>query len=868
LLVRDELDRGNVGRQELDREELDGQELDERRLGGQELDREELDGHVLDGQELDRHVLDGQELDNTSVTSSEPQTPAPSAPTKKPAATAPVLGLAAVVGGIAIALAVGHLSHIASHAHTRVALPWIVLAAAFAASEMFLIHIEHRREAVSLTLSAIPIVVGLYTVGPVWLIVARVVGSVTVLVIRRQQPVKLAINATNMALEAAVAGTVFHALTTAHAIGVMTWPAAFAAAIVSDLAQTVVVVSAICIYQRRWEGGLGASMLIGSAARLVDTAVALIIVSVLNAEPAAVGLLAIASAVLVWSHRAHTSLRAKHRQLEELYDFARNINDAVGGDRVIDTVIEQARELMHADRAWVDVDMVAPERAALADGKASIAGPLRDASGTIGTLVVADRWGDVRSFDQSDVRLFAALANHASVALGNSHLVEQLRVQAAEHEHSSLHDPLTGLPNRTLFARRVEEALARGGSLAVLLLDLDRFKDVNDTLGHQHGDVLLREVAGRLRSALRHGDTIARLGGDEFAILLPDVPGMDATMLVARALVGALDQPFALADVVVDIAASIGVAMAPQHGLDPASLLRRADVAMYIAKESQTGAESYDGGRDPHSAERLALVSELRQAIVEGALEVHYQPQIDLMNDDVVGVEALVRWCHPVRGWLPPDEFVPVAERTGLVRPLTHFVLQTALREVARLRAAGGPSRVSVNLSARSLLDPNLVDDVRAMIAAADVPAEALCLELTETSVLIEPRRTIGTLHRLAELGVTVAIDDFGTGQSSFAYLKQLPVGEIKIDKSFVLGMVTDASDEAIVCSIVQLAANLDLPVVAEGVENDEVAARLRSIGCRGAQGFGFSRALPAHELRRWLAERASAKALRVVASA
>jgi diguanylate cyclase (GGDEF)-like protein len=800
--------------------------------------------------------------------------------TKARPGTARVYALAAVVTIAAVAITAGPLHHTTTPGTLH--LPWPLLAAAFAASEAFLIHLEHRREAVSLSLSAIPLVVGLYTVDPTWLVVARVVGSAAALMLHRKQvPMKLVVNLSHMALEVATAIAVFHALAPDGYVGVATWPAAVVAAIVSDAVQSLVLVAAISLYNRRWEVGIGSSMAIGSAARLVDTSVALVIVSVLKAEPAAVGLLGIACTVLGWSYRVHTSLREQHRHLEQLYDFTRRMNDAVLAERVVDTVLEEAKEVLHADDAWLDlfdrnqrapwlhelvqranrpILLSADDDARLTDlGVAQVvAGPLRDASsGAIGTLVVADRSGDVRPFDGRDLRLFATLANHAGVALANHDLVERLRVQSAAHEHTSLHDPLTGLPNRTLFARRVEEAIAeRTESLAVLLLDLDRFKEVNDTLGHQHGDVLLQEVAQRLRRTLRHGDTIARLGGDEFAVLLPDVPGAEAALVVAKALVGALEQPFAVADLSVDIAASIGMAMAPGNGSDPAALLRHADVAMYVAKANQTGVEAYDDERDPHSAERLALVGELRQAIADHTLEVHYQPQVSLTTGAVIGVESLVRWRHPVHGWLPPDEFVPMAERTGLIRPLTTLVLDTALREIARWRTTGGPARVSVNLSARSLLDGALVDDVRELLRNANVPPAALCLELTETSVLLEPRRTIATLRRLADLGVTIAIDDFGTGQSSLAYLKTLPVGEIKVDKSFVLGMTTDPSDEAIVCSIVQLATNLEIPVVAEGVETAELADRLRAIGCGFAQGYGISRPLATADLTRWLTDR------------
>jgi diguanylate cyclase (GGDEF)-like protein len=808
-----------------------------------------------------------------------------------------VAALALVVGASAVALTAGPVASLDRFGTLSV--PFVVFAVAFALSEVFLIHLEHRREAVSLSLSTIPLIVGLYAVDPVALVLARVVGSGLALVLhRRQAPLKVLVNLGHMAMEAIVAILVFRALAP-PTLGLGSWPAAVAAAVAGDVVQTAVLVAAISLYQRSWEGAIGESMVLGSLARLVDTAVALVIVSVLRVEPAAVVLLGLASVVLVWSYRAHNALRQQHRQLGELYDFTRVMGDAVLAERTVDVLLHQATELLHADAASVYVTLEDGTRciAATADGEVTtttvgerspgatvqalargtdvpllltvetapavaalghrelLVAELRNGATAVGTLVVADRRGEVRRFDDEDLRLFAMLANHAGMALANSQLLDRLRVTAAESEYQSLHDALTGLPNRTLFARRLDERLDDEEAVGVLLLDLDGFKDINDTLGHQHGDLLLHQVADRLRTVLRQSDTIARLGGDEFAVLVPDVCAPEAAVGVARGLVAALEQPFSVADVSIEIGASIGVALAPVHGKDAATLLQRADVAMYVAKGNQSDVEVYDGEHDAHTPERLALVGELRQAIAERSLEVHYQPQVDLVTGAVLGAEALVRWQHPTRGFLPPDEFVPVAERTGLIGPLTELVLETALAECARWRRTGGPERISVNLSARSLMHPSLPDDVRRLLAVADLPASALCLELTETSILLEPRRTVPVLQRLTEIGVTVAIDDFGTGHSSLAYLKELPVGEIKIDKSFVLTMASDRSDEAIVCSIIGLAANLNLPVVAEGVETQALAQRLKMAGCRIAQGYGFSRALPAPAFDAWVHE-------------
>jgi diguanylate cyclase (GGDEF)-like protein len=512
----------------------------------------------------------------------------------------------------------------------------------------------------------------------------------------------------------------------------------------------------------------------------------------------------------------------------------------------------------HASTTPIVVSSTDGDRQLLRDAEATdlMFAPLVGSSGPIGTLVVADRSGEVRGFEADDARLFATLANHATVSLENGRLVDRLRDKVEESEHQSLHDALTGLPNRVLFSRCLEEALLSGAPAAVLLLDLDRFKEVNDTLGHHNGDLLLKQVGDRLRGTLRRGDVIARLGGDEFAVLLPDIHADQAALQAGRGIVELLEQPFVIGDMSVDVGASIGIAVAPRDGVDAVTLVQRADVAMYTAKADQSGVETYRPDRDGYSPERLQLVSELKHAVQDRQLTVHYQPQIALSDGSVVGVEALVRWHHPTRGDIRPDEFIPVAEHTGLIRPLTSLVLDEALAAASAWRHAGHNLRVSVNLSARSLLQPTLAEDLAALLKRHDTPVGGLRLEVTESSIMADPRRTAAIFESLRDLGVTVAIDDFGTGHSSLAYIKRLPVSEIKIDKSFVLSMLTDRSDETIVGAVINLGSNLGISVIAEGVENDATRARLVDLGCPAAQGYLFSRPIPSSQLIEWLARR------------
>jgi len=455
------------------------------------------------------------------------------------------------------------------------------------------------------------------------------------------------------------------------------------------------------------------------------------------------------------------------------------------------------------------------------------------------------------------VALFRIVAS-ASTRLRRQ--ASDLRRHAVENEHLALHDPLTDLPNRSLFHDRAEQAVVaaqrEGGSAALMLLDLDRFKEINDTLGHHNGDLLLKEVGRRLQAAVRASDSVARLGGDEFGVLLPDVADTNAALAVADKIRSALREPLVLAGIALDVDASVGVVLYPDHGDAVDMLLQRADVAMYVAKEDRSGCELYSPGRDEYSPTRLSLVAELRKAIDAGELVLYYQPKADLATDEVTGVEALVRWQHPERGLLMPDEFVPLAERTGLIRDLTRAVLDSALRQARAWQDHGIDLAVSVNLSARDLLDLDLPQTVATLLGLHGVSSEWLELEITESVILADPMRARAVLSRLDAMGVRLAIDDFGSGYSSLAYLKRLPVSEIKIDRSFVMNMERDDNDAVIVRSTIELGRNLGLRVVAEGVENDAVWHRLAQLRCDQAQGYFLARPVPADELTRWLGER------------
>jgi diguanylate cyclase (GGDEF)-like protein len=445
------------------------------------------------------------------------------------------------------------------------------------------------------------------------------------------------------------------------------------------------------------------------------------------------------------------------------------------------------------------------------------------------------------------VLYLALFAITASVSRG-------LRREASLNAFLAQHDTLTELPNRILFQRRAAvavQAACRGrGSAALAIIDLDRFKDVNDTLGHHNGDRLLTELARRLSANMRPGDTVARLGGDEFGLVLTDV--VDPVSVLQR-LREVIDDEVELSALPLSVQASVGYAMCPDDGTDLDDLLQRADVAMYMAKEQHAGVMRYDKAYDHYDATTLGRVSQLRRAIDDGQLRLHYQPQATLADGTVRAVEALVRWQHPTEGLLYPGSFLPLAEQTDVIEKLTDWVLRTALTEIRDLDSGPDPIAVAVNVSARSVGRPGFADEVIGILDELEVPAERLIVEVTETALLIDPERAARVLARLADAGVKVSLDDFGQGQTSLGYLSALPLHEIKIDRSFVADMLENAAHAAIVRSIIDLGHNLDLRVVGEGVETDPTLVSLGESGCDIAQGFLLARPMPVEALRSWI---------------
>ena len=822
-----------------------------------------------------------------------------------------VWALSLLLAGIAVVMGFAGASERGA-ANPPFVVPWWAFAPAVMAAEGLMFHVERKSQTHSFNLSEIPLVVGFFFASPWGLIAGRLLGHMAYRIfIRRQAVVKAIFNLSCFAAESAAAVFVFRTIGASYnPLVPRSWLAILVAVTVGDFISMASVSSVI-----RWTGGdpeIGAVLVTAMLTAAVNTGLSILAVIVLWTSPWAfviVCLLILGFAVI---YRRHLALKQRHSSLQRIYGFSQMIGASLKARAVTEEVLAEARKLLRAATAEIVLldetsgecsyrlssrdgspphdyseeaiptldsepawKRVVEEQIPIAIPRGSrepahlsylaqvgvadcMVAPLVSEGKVVGTIMVANRLSNVSTFDESDLQIFATVANHASVAFENGRLVDQLRQEAADRRHEALHDSLTGLPNRTLFAQRLNQfaessPLDAKALAGVMLIDLDRFKEVNDTLGHHNGDVLLQHVARRLATALRTCDTVARLGGDEFAILLPEQGTAQEVVRAAQRLVEALQKPFQLEGLAVEVGASIGVAIFPDHGNDATVLLQRADVAMYEAKGGDESVVLYSAERDQNSPARLTMATELRQAITEDQLEVFYQPKARLIDGVITGAEALVRWRHPERGLLNPAEFIGVSEQTGLITALTMFVLKNALQQCQVWTAAGRDMGVSVNLAVRSLLDTELPNQIESLLEEVGVPSHRLTLEITESSVMADPPRTIAVLDRLARAGIKLSVDDFGTGYSSLSYLRRLPVKEVKIDRSFILRIASDASDAAIVRAIIELGHNLGLEIVAEGVEDRVSWDRLRQMRCDEVQGFFLSKPLGAPSLRDWL---------------
>jgi diguanylate cyclase (GGDEF)-like protein len=782
----------------------------------------------------------------------------------------------------------------------NLAVPWPVMAVAFFAAEIKVVVVHWRRERHSYSLSELPAVMSFFLLTPEEYFLALLVGSGAALLAGRMSPIKAVFNLAHFAFTAAVALTVFHSLIALGPItGPWAWLSAFCATLTTAILSSFSIATVISI-----SGGapqfekLPEMIQFGALVAVANTSLGLLAVALMRLEPQLLALLVVPLLTVFLAYGAYVSEREKHQRLELLYQSSRILQHSPELDSALAALLEHAREMFLAERAeillWPKGEgddglltscaadgsasgmvptpvsrigrlhrRVAAERKAFLEVSSRVgpdrirnamATPLLGESGLIGSIVIANRLTAGTTFGQDDLRLLETLANQSAVALENgqleqsltelSRLKEQLRYQA-------YHDPLTALANRSLFVEQVDEALERpsnGQIPVVLFLDLDNFKDVNDTLGHAAGDRLLVAVADRVRSCVRSGDLAARLGGDEFAILLYDDPDLAASVMVATRLIDAMGMTVPVEGQDLLVTASIGIA-ANQGSIGRADeLLRNADVAMYTAKQAGKNRFAvFESTMHAAIVARHALSNELTRGISADQIDVFYQPIMSLAAGEIAGVEALARWHHPTRGLIGPEEFIPLAEESGAILALGRDVLVRACRDAAPWsNDRGEPLTLTVNLAAAQLQHEGFVADLEEILRTTGFPGSRLVLELTETAMFHDTQTTIARLASLRDLGIRIAVDDFGTGYSSLGYLRRFQVDILKIAREFVAPGEAGPGGWAFAHAIVALGRTLGLRIIAEGVEDDEQLRRLRELGCELGQGFLFARPMPA----------------------
>ncbi len=817
-------------------------------------------------------------------------------------------------------------------------LPWWGIAVAFYVAEAWPIHVHFRKQTHTLSMTEVGLVFGLFFAPPVALFAGQIVGAGLALAVnRRQRPVKLAFNLAEQSLCTGVALLTFRAI--AGVGDGRLWVAALVAVGVAHLLGVLLVSAVIAVAERtpavlrQVHKTLGLS-LVGS---LAVTCLALVGVALEESRPVGLLLLAFPVAMCLLAFRGYMQQRTQRDYVEFLYESMRAAQGAPEMGLAIGQLLLSAQRLLRADYAEIILltrtsdepvlrstsgsegqtlmrpdalssateDAIsyasAAERAvllprkrerhhldgfladrALADG---VVGVLRGDEGVFGLLLVGGRVGEVTEFDENDLVLFETYASHAAVLLQNGRL-EQSLAQVTELQeqlrHQAYHDALTGLPNRALFAARVAEAVESAAtdntSRAVLFLDLDDFKFVNDSWGHAVGDEMLSQVADRLRAAVRPGDTPSRLGGDEFGVLLASTDAADAEH-VAQRIRDALAQPFWLAGRETSTHASIGIALTGPHAVTAEELLRNADIAMYVAKADERSHYAiYEPRFHQRLRERQELALELRVALDRDEIVVHYQPVVSLETGEIEAFEALARWEHPERGLLQPDDFLAIAEESGLIIDLGAAVMRQALSQVREWQELiPGAENIGlwVNLAPGEFTNERLVEDLSFALSRNRFDPRRLTVEITESSVMRDEHNGLKAMHRLRDLGVALSIDDFGTGYSSLSRLAQFPIQLLKIPKIFIDPLAGDEADTSFIDAILRLADSLGIVTVAEGIEHAAQARRLREVGCELSQGFVFSEPLAARDAQRLLAAQSTfelptddSAALRLAASA
>ncbi len=823
-------------------------------------------------------------------------------PTNVRTSTARVYVLAAVLGFAGIALSTQVVGHQAT-LPLDLPLGWLLVGFFIAASAPMFLEVEAN--AFSLSLSEIPLVLGLLSLsrGP---LLGAVVGGwlISQVFNRRRSLIRFVFNAPLTLFEVAVAVAVFDALSSNVRVeDWRTWLALLAAlstaiTLSTSAVNLVIVFSGDTMTPRQ----AARHVVLGVVNSVMATALTVLSVMVLRETKAAVLPLLMLAAIVILPMRRQAKLQRRYDSLLLLHEFTAGLTTSSDLSATLKSVLEETASVLRAaeativlprhddhvrhslrpeadpvpepgDAVWEAVitrgTPICLERGSTAYNgylqehhiKDLMAVPLLHGNEVIGALVVSERVSDVSTFDEDDLSIFATMANQTTVTLENLRLIDQLRSESADREHQALHDVLTGLPNRLYLYRTLDEGLTRtGGSFAVAMLDLNRFKEVNDTLGHHAGDQVLVETAKRLRRGLPSSAFLARLGGDEFAIVLPAVASVRETMEKLQAMEVVFTEPFQLDAMSVRIGASVGFAFAPDHGTDRESLLKRADIAMYAAKMVRGSAiRGFDPSQEHSSTRALELVGELRAAIDADSLTAVFQPKADLSSGRIIGAEALARWTHPRLGEIGPNEFIPLAEQAGLIDAITDVILKQSLAACSEWRRVGLDIGVAVNLDAQTLLAPRFADRVFSAIATAGLPPDVLTLEITERELVHELDEATVVIECLRRQGVRFSIDDFGTGYSSLSYLKRLPVDELKIDRSFVVNVASSSQDAAIVKAIADLATGLGLRTVVEGIEDARTWEVVTSLGCHAGQGYFLTPGLESAKFLEWVDSRGTA---------
>jgi diguanylate cyclase (GGDEF)-like protein len=790
---------------------------------------------------------------------------------------------------------------------------WLGLA--FFGCEVYALRVQRTHgESYGFTLALVALVVGLVYGAPVELLIARIAGAVGgLLVVRHRRATEAVYEIAVQAAQTVAAIAVYRfaldgeAPVSVH--GALSLVAALAA---SWMLSVLPLAAVVIVVDRGWPRRrvLVTIVRAGALAAVLNGGIGIGLASALWDHPYVLLLATAIVLACLACNQIYRGLVHRYRGLQTHYEFVSSVvrskelpevaasvlaaakallraNDAVlllgpagedepatlrrlsdgGGRRVVEvSPAQHAADLVAlmpaAEPRRVDLGAAAPHWLREIDPVSALAAPITTSEGTaVGALVVTQTQRKVVAwFGDAAADLLGELAAQASVAIENGLLFHQLEREAADRAHQATHDPLTGLPNRAMLtevlAGALEHAYATRGRVGLLVVDLDSFSQVVDAFGHSSADGLLIQACSRIRGLLPESATLARLAGEQFAIVMPDVADADTVIRAARLLIAGFDPPFQSEGVLLALSVNVGIAVYPEQAVDAQSLMQRAHIAADTAHRHGSGWEQYDPINDPATPRRLALAADLREALETDGLDVCFQPKVELATGIVRGAEALVRWNHARLGRVRPDEFITIAEQTGDIRALTMVVMRKALAECSAWRAAGLDMSVAVNLSARNLLDLHLVDDVAAAIDEARLPAAALTLELTESMVMSDSRRSEDVLAGLNGLGVRLSCDDFGTGYSSLAHLRKLPISEIKIDKSFIARIAVEESDRAIARSVLALGRDLGLVTVAEGVESREGWDLLTELGCDMAQGFVVCPPLTSHQFGDWLDRR------------